>query len=41
MKLSLTNYVYSGGKWQASQEGGSFTLNEATKRIRLNGQYDN
>lgn len=41
MKLSLTNYVYSGGKWQASQEDGSFTLNETTKRIRLNGQYDN
>ena len=41
MKLSLTNYVYSGGTWQASQEEGSFTLNETTKRIRLNGQYDN
>ena len=41
MKLSLTNYVYSGGQWQASQEDGSFTLNETTKRIRLNGQYDN
>ena len=41
MKLSLTNYVYSGGKWQESQEDGSFTLNETTKRIRLNGQYDN
>ncbi len=41
MKLSLTNYVYSGGQWQESQEDGSFTLNETTKRIRLNGQYDN
>ena len=41
MKLSLTNYVYSGGKWQETQEDGSFTLNETTKRIRLNGQYDN
>lgn len=41
MKLSLTNYVYSGGQWRESQEGGSFTLNETTKRIRLNGQYDN
>lgn len=41
MKLSLTNYVYSGGQWRESQEDGSFTLNEATKRIRLNGQYDN
>lgn len=41
MKLSLTNYVYSGGTWQVSQEDGSFTLDEATKRIRLNGQYDN
>lgn len=41
MKLSLTNYVYSGGQWRESQEDGSFTLNETTKRIRLNGQYDN
>ena len=41
MKLSLTNYVYSGGQWQETQEDGSFTLNETTKRIRLNGQYDN
>lgn len=40
MTLSLTNYVYSGGRWQVSQEDGSFTL-EANKRIRLNGQYDN
>lgn len=41
MKLSLTNYVYSGGQWRETQEDGSFTLNETTKRIRLNGQYDN
>ena len=41
MKLSLANYVYSGGQWRESQEDGSFTLNETTKRIRLNGQYDN
>ena len=41
MKLSLANYVYSGGKWQETQGSGSFTLNETTKRIRLNGQYDN
>ena len=41
MTLSLTNYVYSGGRWQESAEDGSFILNEATKRIRLNGQYDN
>ena len=41
MKLSLTNYVYSGGQWRESQDEGSFTLDEATKRIRLNGQYDN
>lgn len=41
MKLSLTNYVYSGGQWRETQEDGSFTLNENTKRIRLNGQYDN
>ena len=41
MKLSVTNYVYSGGQWRETQEDGSFTLNENTKRIRLNGQYDN
>ena len=41
MKLSLTNYVYSDGQWKETQEDGSFTLNETTKRIRLNGQYDN
>ena len=41
MTLELTNYVYSGGQWQVSQEDGSFTLNEETQRIQLNGQYDN
>ncbi len=41
MTLGLTNYVYSGGKWQVSQADGSFTLNEEAQRIQLNGQYDN
>lgn len=41
MTLSLTNYVYTGGQWQESQDSGSFTLSQTTKRIQLNGQYDN